>query len=353
MVQGKTVKRIFMISLLIIALVLITIFILPIAMPLILAFFTAAIFAPLIRLLVDRLSFKRSWAVFTVFIVYLATLGLLSYLFISKVISQVIFIAERVPSYTVTFLNQWEEWSVKILEAAEGLPTSLVYEISEQLDGFLFSMTDPLRTFDYVNFATSVVTSIPIMLVNILVYLIALFLFMLEMPNIRKEFYDHLKDETATKIQFMFKRLTDVIRGFFKAQFLVSLIILTVTLIALFIISPRIALVMSLIIWLIDFIPIIGSIVIVGPWAVIELILGNTFESISLAILAVILLTIRRTVEPKVMGQYIGLSPLATLISMFLGVKLLGMVGFIIGPLLLIAFRAAREAEIIKLDFKV
>src|SRR5690625_5755082 len=70
-------------------------------------------------------------------------------------------------------------------------------------------------------------------------------------------------------------------------------------------------------------------------------------------LLAIILLAIRRIVEPKVMGQHIGLSPLATLIAMFLGLKLMGVFGFILGPLLVIAFNSAKEADIIKWKVKI
>jgi predicted PurR-regulated permease PerM len=58
-------------------------------------------------------------------------------------------------------------------------------------------------------------------------------------------------------------------------------------------------------------------------------------------------------VEPKVMGEQIGLSPLATLISMFIGLKLFGFLGLFIGPLIVILFTTAREAGIIKLEFKI
>lgn len=74
---------------------------------------------------------------------------------------------------------------------------------------------------------------------------------------------------------------------------------------------------------------------------------------IQLSILAVILLAIRRTVEPKVMGKHIGLSPLATLISMYIGLKLFGLLGFIIGPICVILFTSAKEAGIIKGNLKI
>jgi sporulation integral membrane protein YtvI len=189
--------------------------------------------------------------------------------------------------------------------------------------------------------------------VSFLVYLIALFLFLLELPRLREGMYSFLKEKTAQKVQFMTSRLSFVIFGFFKAQFLVSIIIFVVSLIGLFFIKPEVALIMSLIIWVIDFIPIIGSIVILGPWALFYLITGDISHGTQLAVLAAVLLIIRRTVEPKVMGSHIGLSPLATLIAMYLGLKILGILGFVIGPLLLIAFNSAKEAGIIKMNFKI
>jgi sporulation integral membrane protein YtvI len=350
--ERKT-RRTLMISLLWIFVGLLIFFILPISMPLILAFFTAAIFDPWVRWLMKRIAMKRNWAVLTVFMGYLLTLSISCYIFISRGFMQALYTIERIPVYTTSFLQHWERWSENIIAAAQGLPLSLINEINSQLDGMLYSVTEPLRNFDYLNTVTAVATWIPVVIVSILVYLIAAFLFMLDLSKLRNFFYSHLKDETAEKIRFMFARLTAVVRGFFKAQFLVSLVIFVVCYIGLLFISPKAALVMAIVVWVIDFIPIIGSIIILGPWAIIALVLGNGFESASLAVLAVILLIIRRTLEPKVMGQYIGLSPLATLISMFLGVKLLGMVGFLVGPLVIIAYQTAKEAGIIKMDFKI
>src|SRR5699024_6328123 len=93
---------------------------------------------------------------------------------------------------------------------------------------------------------------------------------------------------------------------------------------------------------------IIGSIIILGPWSLFMFLSGDTVLGVKLAILAIILLAIRRIVEPKVMGQQIGLSPLATLIDMLLGLKMFGVIGFIIGPLFVIAFNSATETGVIK-----
>ena len=81
--------------------------------------------------------------------------------------------------------------------------------------------------------------------------------------------------------------------------------------------------------------------------------IGDVSLGTQLSILAIVLLIIRRTVEPKVMGSQIGLKPLPTLIAMFIGLKLFGFLGFFIGPLLVILFTTAREANIIRFNIKI
>src|SRR5699024_3490551 len=93
---------------------------------------------------------------------------------------------------------------------------------------------------------------VPQYLISFLVYLIALVLFMFELPTLKSSVYNLFTEETAEKVNYMNARLADVIIGFFKAQFLVSIIIFIVTLIGLFIITPKVAIIMSIIIWLID-----------------------------------------------------------------------------------------------------
>ena len=81
--------------------------------------------------------------------------------------------------------------------------------------------------------------------------------------------------------------------------------------------------------------------------------MGDMSIAVKLFILAIILLTIRRIVEPKVMGTHIGLSSLPTLIAMFIGLKLFGIIGLLTGPFVIILFFALKETGIIKLNIKI
>ncbi len=229
----------------------------------------------------------------------------------------------------------------------------IVNEIDRAVTQQLVGLRTDLQDLDIFGYVSAILIKIPSYLVSFLVYLIALYLFLLELPRLKTKVFNYMTEKTAEKVRFMSSRLSYVIFGFFKAQFLVSIIIFIVTFVALLFIAPEVAFLMSLFIWIIDFIPIIGSIAVLAPWATYHLIAGNTPLAIQLLILAAVLLTIRRTVEPKVMGHHIGLSPLATLISLFIGLQLIGILGFILGPLLVILFTSAKEAGIIKLNFKI
>src|SRR5699024_6200173 len=271
----------------------------------------------------------------------------------TKAIGQLVNFVEDIPTYINQINNLYIQWENNFQRYASNLPPEFVKQISDSLQDNLIALSTTVKEKITIDNIAQIFAKIPQYLISFLVYLIALFLFMLELPLLKSKFYNLLTKETAEKVSFMNNRLTKVFFGFFKAQFLVSIIILIVSFLGLLFITPDIAFLMSLIIWIIDLIPIVGSIIILGPWAVYMFLVGKTAIGVNLSILAAILLSIRRTVEPKLMGDHICLSPLATLIAMFLGLKLIGVLGLLIGPLIVIAFGSAKEAGIIKWDIKI
>ncbi|MFO1445774.1 sporulation integral membrane protein YtvI [Bacillus sp. Bva_UNVM-123] len=346
-------KRFLFIFIIIVLIATIGYFILPVSIPLMIAIITALILEPLIKILQKKLKIKRRFSVLIVFLLFVFFIGISGYFITTKVVTEAIKLVEHAPQYINEITTAWLRIEADFSKAAKDLPKDLVDEISNQVQTFLIKTKDDLIAYINIDNVKALLTNIPNYLVSFLVYLIALFLFMIDIPRIKVGIYNHLTEKTAEKVSFMSSRLSYVVFGFFKAQFLVSIIVFIVSLIGLLLIKPDIALIMALVIWIIDVIPIIGSIVILGPWSLFHLLTGDIVLGTKLAILAAILLIIRRTVEPKVMGSHIGLSPLATLIAMFLGLKLFGILGFIIGPMILIAFNSAKEAGLIKINFKI
>ncbi|MBD8068424.1 sporulation integral membrane protein YtvI [Bacillus sp. PS06] len=346
-------KRIALMILVLAFIVMIGYFILPVSLPLIIAFITALMLEPLVKLLQRKVNIKRHLSVLITFLLFLLLVAISGYFLTTKIIGEAIKIIENAPIFINEINRVILDLEKNLAYRSQDLPPEFVEAIRKQIEGFLSTLQTYIVSYFNINNLKSLLTNIPNYLVSFLVYMIALFLFMIDIPNMRERVNAHLTEKTADKVNFMVSRLSYVVLGFVKAQFLVSLLIFIASLIGLFIIAPEVALVMAFVIWIIDIIPIIGSIIIMLPWAMFHLMTGDVVLGTKLAILGAILLIIRRTIEPKVMGSHIGLSPLSTLIAMYLGLKLFGLLGFIIGPMILIAFNSAREAGIIKLNFKI
>ncbi len=328
-------------------------FILPVSLPIILALITAILLAPIVTIIQMKNKIRRSIAIFILFMILLCFIGLTVYFISTKAITQADYLVKNLPAYITEINKAWLKFQLNINDKVEELPPELLDKMGSYVQQSLMSLKNSVSSRNLISDVTSLITKIPAYFVSLLVYLIALCLFLLELPKLKEQIFANLSAKTKEKVQFMSSRLSYVIFGFIKAQVLVSIIIFIFSLIGLLLIVPEVALLMSFIIWAIDIIPILGSIIILAPWAFYHLIAGNIGLATKLLILAAVLLIIRRVAEPKVMGQQIGLSPLATLIAMYIGFKLIGILGFIVGPLLIILFTSAKEAGIIKLNFKL
>ena len=102
------------------------------------------------------------------------------------------------------------------------------------------------------------------------------------------------------------------------------------------ILRVKYALLLSLLIAVIDILPVLGTGTVLIPWGIAGLILKNTALGIGILVLYAVITVIRNFAEPKIIGKQIGINPLFTLLSMFIGIKLLGFAGVIIFPTALI-----------------
>lgn len=346
-------KRNLMILISIILIILCLIYIVPVSIPIILALFTALLIDPLVILVEKRFNWNRKLSVTSVFIFIIALLSSIFYYTVTRLIGKIIDFTKEAPDYFNTLSGVWIDTQNKLFQYTAGMPSDVVRAIQMEFKTIFDSIRVAILDLVSYDNIMSLITDVPNFLVSLIVFMIALFLFMLDLPDLKNSLFNYLTRSTAEKVRFMVAKLNSIFFGFIKAQFLVSMIIIAVTFIGLLIIKPQYALIMSLIIWLVDIIPIIGSIIIVGPWALYYFVSGDVATGTKLAILAVVLLLVRRIVEPKIMGSHIGLKPLPTLIAMFIGLKLIGFLGFFLGPVLVILFTTAREVGIIRINFKI
>ena len=157
-----------------------------------------------------------------------------------------------------------------------------------------------------------------------------------------------LPDKIFAGAKRLFRDLKRALFGFIRAQFtLVSLTTVTI-LIGFLILGVNYSITIALICGLVDIIPYLGTGTIFIPWIIFEFIAGNTSLAIGLSVLYIIVVVQRQLIEPKVLSSSIGLDPLATLIALFIGFKLIGFLGLIAGPVVLVIFNTLQRAHVFK-----
>lgn len=120
-------------------------------------------------------------------------------------------------------------------------------------------------------------------------------------------------------------------------------LIMTITFIelsvGLSIIGVKNSILIAFLISVFDILPVLGTGGIMIPWTIIAALTGDYSLSIGLLIVYLIITVIRNIIEPKIVGSQIGLHPVVTLASMFVGVQLLGVVGLFGFPISLSLLR--------------
>jgi sporulation integral membrane protein YtvI len=141
----------------------------------------------------------------------------------------------------------------------------------------------------------------------------------------------HLPESAIDYWRLIYSNFSSAFGGYFKAQFKIMLILIVIMFIGFEILDINYSFLLALGIAFLDFLPVFGTGAILWPWAVIEMITGNYVTAISLVVIYFICQVVKQILQPKMVGECIGLHPLATLIFLFIGYKLYGVLGMIIG----------------------
>lgn len=121
------------------------------------------------------------------------------------------------------------------------------------------------------------------------------------------------------------------IGGYFRAQFKLMIIVFAILWLGFAILRVNYSVLLALLVAFIDLLPFFGTGLVLGPWVVYDLIIGQYGNAAFLAVMYILCQVIKQVLQPKMVGDSIGISPLSTLFFMFIGYRLGGLGGLIIG----------------------
>ena len=314
-------------------------------MPFVLALVTAWLLNPMVKGLQRRLGLSRGvLSLFLILLAFAAAGGALFGLGYSLFSEVSALLADWQGAWAAlqTGVDAAGAWLDKLLAY---LPGELRVFIDENLDRLWAALYDwvsavaPALGARAGNFAMGV----PSFVVALIVFIMAAYFITADYPHYRFLMTDRLPPEVRTFVSHVKHTALGAFAGYVRAEVIISIGVFAILLVGFLLIGQSYAVLLALLLAVLDFIPIIGSGTIMVPWAVIDLITGDWTHALGLMVVWGVVCVFRRVAEPKAVGSQTGLSPILSLISMYVGMRLAGVLGMILGPVLcLVVLNVAR-----------
>lgn len=326
--------------------------------PFIIAIFIAFFMNPLVDFFEKKARMPRGLAVLVSLLLILSIFAGLITLLVVEIVSGADYLGEVVPKHLVTVVDYIEDLIVKQILPLYNQTAALFKNLDTgQQDTILDNIQNIGQTIATTagNFIQSFFQNIPGIIswipntATVLVFsALATFFISKDWYRLSNLSNKLLPDKVYVSTVRIIKDLKRALFGFIKAQFtLVSITTVTV-LIGLLFLKVRYSITIALICGLVDIVPYLGTGTIFIPWIIYEFISGNTSLGIGLSVLYTIVIVQRQLIEPKVLSSSIGLDPLATLVALFVGYKMIGILGLIAGPVTLVIINTLQRANIFK-----
>lgn len=292
---------------------------------------------PLIRLMVKRARIKRWVAALVCLFVFMAAAASLGAWLINTLVRQIANFVESAPVHIEVIVTRMDEWMARF---SAGLPETL--NIPNMQD-VLLSMVMGLFGDMVQDQAPRWVVAVPEFLVNIILALVSAFFFMSDRKRIFAAVARTCPKGLAEHFRQMGDSFSKAIRGYLRAQYILMSMVGIIGITGLLIIRSPFALLLGLLLAVLDFLPVVGVGAVLIPWSLVSFISSDPRQGISLLVIYGIITVTRQVMQPKILGDQIGVHPLVSLMSIYIGFRLFGLLGLIIGPTLAMLLAAARK----------
>ncbi|MDX9873142.1 MAG: sporulation integral membrane protein YtvI [Clostridia bacterium] len=314
--------------------------------PFILALVMAILIDPIVDYLSGKRRMNRGLAVGITLCVLFVLIVLVVLFFTSRIVIELTKLYASLPDYAQYIaaysLNLVEQ--LRIFLTNNPLPAEATEALSANLQAIVRKLTDFAATS--TNFLLGLITGLPAFFTIIIVAGVATFFISRDKALIAGALYSYMPKKYIRSTSQVIGEINAALVGFFRAQTILISITAILSIAGLYILKIDYALTIGLIIGFFDLLPILGPGTILVPWAIIVLLLGNYALCIALLVLYVVLIGVRQLIEPKILSENIGLHPLAILVSLYLGLRFIGVWGIILGPFLLILVKAVVKSRI-------
>ncbi len=301
-------------------------------MPFVIGWIISLIAAPVVRFFEEKLKVRRKGASVIVIVAVLSAVILLFYGIGAKLVKEGISFVNELPMLWEGIMEEFNQVGENLEGVYNRLPEDMqqtLDNIGSQMGEYFGSLMEGVGTptFEAVG---NVAKQLPDIFLGVVMCILSAYFFVADksyMSNIMKKY---VPDSVRYRFDLIRRSFRNAVGGYFKAQFKIECWIYILLVIGLLALHVRYALLVALGIAFLDFLPVFGTGTVMIPWAVIEILSKDYKMAVGLLIIWCVGQLVRQMIQPKIVGDSIGVDAIPTLFLLFIGYKAAGVLGMIL-----------------------
>lgn len=301
-------------------------------MPFVTGWIIALIASPLVHFFEKRLKIRRKAGTAFVIISVIALVILAGYLIGAQLVEQIAEFIGDVPKLWEAAQEDFAQIGEKLSVALKYLPSelqltinSITGNVQEYFGGIMESISEPTITA-LGNF----VGSLPNIVISVIMSLLFAYFYVADKGYLSGLLEKAIPDSVLVRLQMIKRGLTKAVGGYFKAQLKIEVWMYLLLGIGFSILQVKYAFLIAIGVAILDLLPFFGTGTVLIPWAIIKFLSADYKMVIGLLIIWGVGQLARQLIQPKIVGDSVGLAPIPTIILLFVGYRVAGVIGMII-----------------------
>lgn len=310
-------------------------------MPFVAGWIIALIASPLVRFFEEKVKLKRKAGSAFVIVVIIALVVLVIYIVCAQLFEQIMGLARALPEMLEGMEADLESIGKNLNLLLARLPGDFQLNLGGQgveLDSYLGELLERFGS-PTIEAAGNLAKLLPGFFIGMIMALLSAYFFVAERHQLNDWFRKHMPASVQMRYRVIRHSLGKSVGGYFKAQLKIEVWMYFLLLLGLGILRVNYFGLIALVIAILDFLPFLGTGTVLIPWAVIRILTAQYKTAIGLLVIWGVGQLARQLIQPKIVGDSIGVPPLPTLFLLYVGYKVSGVIGMILAvPLGLLVY---------------
>ncbi len=301
-------------------------------MPFVIGWVIAMIGNPIVRYLERKLNIVRKAGSFLIVAGVLALIILGGYMLIARVAAGCVSFVRDAPEILEAAQRQVESFIASFSGLRRFFPESaweelvaMVGSLEGSVDQIIAGIGEPT-----VHAAGNFAKGIPNAFVYAVITVLSSYFFIADSDMIMESLKEVVPQPVVRYGSVVKKNLMRAVGGYFAAQFKIMIVVAVILTVGFLMIGIHYSLLWAILIAMLDFLPVFGTGTVLIPWAIIEFFNRQFYMGVALLVLYFVSQLVRQLIQPKIVGDSMGLPPLLTLILLYIGFRAGGVSGMIL-----------------------